>query len=242
MPFRSNDEVTNQVNQEELDSAYLNVTGDTMRGNINMNLNKIINLATPINPGDAATKVYVDAATNNCFKLQKDSVGSVDTNVDFNNIGIFNLRLLNTTLESNLDCNQQTLENVKEPENPSDAATKLYVDKNKPILFTHKTNRLNTATAVVTVEVILPQSYDDVERLMISLDAMSNFYNTVPTVGEHSQTAVSYLSSVKSVIRSRVLSNNKLTLVIELSKLFEPSIAGPTVMGETIINGTVHRL
>jgi len=236
MPFRSNDENTNQINENDLNSAYLNVTGDTMLGNINMNLNKITILATPINSGDAATKVYVDAATTNCFKLQRD------VNVNFNNVGIYNLRLLDTKLESNLDCNQKTLENVRKPENTSDAATKAYVDKSKPILFTHKTNRLNKTTTVVNVEVTMPRSNLTLESLMISLDAMSNFYNTVPTMGEHSQTAVSYLSAVKAVIRSRVLNNRKQILEIELSKLFEPTIAGPTVMGETIINETINIL
>lgn len=47
-----------------VDSTYVNVSGDTMTGNLNMNTtNTVTGLATPTADTDAATKAYVDALT-----------------------------------------------------------------------------------------------------------------------------------------------------------------------------------
>ncbi len=45
-----------------VDTVYLNVSGDVMEGNINMNNNSITNVPNPTSQGDAANKAYVDAA------------------------------------------------------------------------------------------------------------------------------------------------------------------------------------
>lgn len=45
-----------------VDTVYVNVTGDTMAGTLNMNGNSVTNLAAPVNANDAVTKNYVDAA------------------------------------------------------------------------------------------------------------------------------------------------------------------------------------
>ena len=45
-----------------VDSTYVNVTGDTMSGQLNMGANKIVGLAAPTADTDAATKLYVDTA------------------------------------------------------------------------------------------------------------------------------------------------------------------------------------
>jgi hypothetical protein len=47
-----------------LSSIYLALAGGTMSGSINMNSNSITSLATPVNPGDAVTKAYVDNFIN----------------------------------------------------------------------------------------------------------------------------------------------------------------------------------
>lgn len=40
----------------------LSLSGDTMQGTLDMNFNRIINLGSPVNDGDATSKNYVDAA------------------------------------------------------------------------------------------------------------------------------------------------------------------------------------
>lgn len=59
---------------------YLPLTGGTMKGDIDMDANKIIDLAAPADNADAATKLYVDgeisdhAAIANAHKGQKNSI------------------------------------------------------------------------------------------------------------------------------------------------------------------------
>lgn len=47
-----------------VDGVYVNVSGDTMTGDLSMGGNSITNLATPVNGGDATNKDYVDALAN----------------------------------------------------------------------------------------------------------------------------------------------------------------------------------
>ena len=45
-----------------VDSVYVNISGDTMTGNLAFGgAHKVVDLAAPTNPGDAATKAYVDS-------------------------------------------------------------------------------------------------------------------------------------------------------------------------------------
>lgn len=55
-----------------LATTYLPLAGGTMSGTINMNSNAIINLTTPVNPNDAATKSYVDTSIAN-LGVSKDA-------------------------------------------------------------------------------------------------------------------------------------------------------------------------
>ena len=55
-----------------LDAIYVNETGDTMEGNIDMGRHKLIGLKNPEDPTDAANKRYVDNISKTHFVYSKD--------------------------------------------------------------------------------------------------------------------------------------------------------------------------
>jgi hypothetical protein len=63
MPWRDNNELPGKT--VDSSNAYVNETGDKMRGVLDMNLNKIINIPTPVNPDDVANRDYVDITSRN---------------------------------------------------------------------------------------------------------------------------------------------------------------------------------
>ena len=69
MPWRGNDEPVVTVYTPDI---FINETGDKMRGILDMNLNKIVNIPTPINPADVANRDYVDIIANNTKLFIKD--------------------------------------------------------------------------------------------------------------------------------------------------------------------------
>ena len=64
MPIDISFKATNSLNKFTskvyADQNYVNVEGDTLQGDLNLNNNKIINLAKPTDDKDCATKSYVD--------------------------------------------------------------------------------------------------------------------------------------------------------------------------------------
>jgi len=66
MPTRiSGEEESNSqfLSKPQADTHYVNQTGDTMNGVLNMNLNKLTGLPTPSDTTDAVSKNYVDSRT-----------------------------------------------------------------------------------------------------------------------------------------------------------------------------------
>lgn len=64
-PFKSSDNFNMAGFNEkitEADNTYVAKTGDSMTGALSMGNNKITDVASPVNDGDAATKGYVDSA------------------------------------------------------------------------------------------------------------------------------------------------------------------------------------
>lgn len=94
--------------------------------NLDLNNNKIINLANPTNPQDAATKFYVDNAGGTVTLIGNvTGSGALNTNIT---------TTLNMTLDqipipvSNVNLNNHKIINLLDPTLAQDGATKNYVD------------------------------------------------------------------------------------------------------------------
>ena len=90
-----------EVNQELFDQRYVNISGDTMTGNLSLGGNMITDLGTPTNPNDAISLTYAD----NTY-----------------------LMLAGGTLTGNISMSNNYITNLLDPVNNQDAATKQYVD------------------------------------------------------------------------------------------------------------------
>ena len=97
-------DITHLLSRTEAEVRYINSTGDTMTGDLNMGGKKITNLADPTNFNHAATRNYVD------------------------NQGEAFVTKVNGELDGDLDCDEFRLKNVKDPEDSKDATNKNYVD------------------------------------------------------------------------------------------------------------------
>jgi hypothetical protein len=69
MPWRGNTESIVTVDNSAAQKIFVNETGDKMKGTLDMNLNKIINIPTPVNRSDVANKEYVDISSINARLL-----------------------------------------------------------------------------------------------------------------------------------------------------------------------------
>ena len=97
------------------DSRKLPLSGGTMTGPINMGSQKITNLGTPSDSGDAVTKLYVDT------ELQ-----ALDSEMGTTLAGY--LQLKGGTMTGVMDMGGHYIQNLKDPQSDNQAATKGYVD------------------------------------------------------------------------------------------------------------------
>lgn len=127
---------------DNLGKAWLNVAGDKMYGNINMNSNSITNLASPSSGSDAATKSYVDnnedtVADDQTLSTTADTSGTNDdiTISNGNTITVdddfeadTNTQLDDEAATSNVDAGGNRVENVADPNSDDDAVNRGYAD------------------------------------------------------------------------------------------------------------------
>jgi len=110
---------------------YVKANGGTMTGTLNMNQNRIMNLANPTDPQDAATKKYVDRLDTKIRLAKEGHDKSLDEfkkdvkkSTEYYKNEINKLKSPDHT-----DMKNKQIKNVADPTEPNDVVTKSYVDK-----------------------------------------------------------------------------------------------------------------
>ena len=94
----------------EADNAFVDVTGDTMSGNLNMGTNSILSLATPTSDTDAVNKIYVDSLVNGLTWKNSVVVSSeVGVNIDLATGGAITVDGILTVVGDRVLVQDQTL-------------------------------------------------------------------------------------------------------------------------------------
>ena len=143
----ANDSANNASSSATAAQNYLNtllaigLNGLPCTGDVSFQGFKLINLGTPTDATDGATKGYVDTTIGNIpsasLTLQGDVIGSGPLNLPI--ITTLNTTLNKITNAGNIDIAGFLLNNVADPLDPQDSATKSYVD-NKTWLTSQITN------------------------------------------------------------------------------------------------------
>ena len=120
----------------DLSSGKLNASGGVLLSNLNADSNKIINLATPTDAGDAVNKAYADDIVVNVDA----SLNALTSQVSANTIGINSLAQATASLNNNkvskagdtmtgiLSMSNNKITNVATATQGQDATNKAYVD------------------------------------------------------------------------------------------------------------------
>jgi hypothetical protein len=106
----------------ELDN-FVKSNGGSMTGTLNMNKNRIMNLANPTDSLDAATKKYVDGIDNKTiFSLRGVNKSINDINTELVKVNV-------KDSNDNIDMKNKQIKNVAEPTEPNDVITKSYFER-----------------------------------------------------------------------------------------------------------------
>jgi hypothetical protein len=139
-------------------------------GNVNLNSNKIIGLATPTSNTDAASKGYVDAALGTLLlpiTLQGDVTGSGTTNSSITTT--LNKRLDQITAPtSSVSLNSQKIINLATPTLSTDGVNKSYIDSRTindltapTSSFSMNSNKIINVTNPTSAQDVATKSYVD---------------------------------------------------------------------------------
>ena len=126
----TNDTDLDQKMISELDN-FLKSTGGTMTGALNMNKNRIMDLANPIDSLDAATKKYVDRVDTNIRltqEAQDKSLGAFKKEIKLSD-DYFRNEISKLKKFDHTDMKDKQIKNVAEPTEPNDVVTKSYLEK-----------------------------------------------------------------------------------------------------------------
>jgi hypothetical protein len=113
---------------------YVKANGGTMTGTLNMNQNRIMNLANPTAPLDAAPKKYVDRLET---KIRKITEGQEKTDKSLDEFKkdvkqsaeYYKNEISQLKSPDHTDMKNKQIKNVADPTEPNDVVTKSYVDK-----------------------------------------------------------------------------------------------------------------
>jgi hypothetical protein len=98
-----------------------------MTGTLNMNENRIMNLANPTDALDATTKKYVDRLDTKLRKI-KESQDKVETEIKQSD-DYFRHEISQLKTFDNTDMKNKQIKNVADPTEPNDVVTKSYFEK-----------------------------------------------------------------------------------------------------------------
>jgi len=168
----------------ELDN-FVKSNGGSMTGTLNMNKNRIMDLANPIDPLDAATKQYVDNKTRLGFNAIKRSIDNINTELVKQNVKDSN---------DNIDVKNKQIKNVAEPTEPNDVITKVYFERINR--FEQREYRLKIPVyndKTITGELkLLSTSIQNLYILVGKLTIISNVQTKILNIAEMTQHFTEY--------------------------------------------------
>ena len=127
--FESDTDLSNFASKTYNDQNYINVEGDTLQGDLDLNNHKITNVSTPTADKDCVPKDYVDSLirrnsendiileTSGNFIIKTPQSESADSNI----IKFY-------VNDDKIHCNSKRVTDLLPPVNNNDACTKIYVD------------------------------------------------------------------------------------------------------------------
>ena len=143
MPLYINGTEMSQTNNENNrlfnEQTFVNASGDSMIGELNMNNQKIKNLSTPTDDGDACNKQYLEAKLNQYIATIPNQIRETYINAS------------GDSMRGELNMTKHKIKNLPTPTDNGDACNKEYVD-NYFISFSKEMKRFIDYKIILTFE------------------------------------------------------------------------------------------